>query len=111
VYTSKKPFSYGEPRYVRFLCSKLILTLQHLQRDKPGTTPAQLHQILFTTGSVTNVTKLAVQGEGGTNDYVTSYEVDHSVDGIVFTNIKNGLKPQVSYKKDNHSMIQGLSVI
>jgi hypothetical protein len=51
-------------------------------------------------GSVTNVTRLAVQGESGTNNYVTSYEVDHSVDGIVFTNIKNGLKPQVS-NRDN----------
>lgn len=61
--------------------------VSHIPKHKPNSSPS--------IGSVTNVTRLAVQGENGTENYVTSYEVDYSEDGIVYTNIKNGLKPQV----------------
>ena len=44
---------------------------------------------------MTNVTKLAVQGEEKTSNYVTAYEVDYSQNGVNFINIKNGLKPKV----------------
>ncbi|XP_028414466.1 coadhesin-like [Dendronephthya gigantea] len=61
--------------------------------------PVKNHSLTVNLGSVTNITRLAVQGEEGTENYVTSYEVDHSKDGIVFSNIKNGLKPQCSAKE------------
>lgn len=40
---------------------------------------------------------------------MTAYEVDHSEDGVAFTNIKNGLRPNVwrMKKKNEHEFMLG----
>ncbi|XP_046839932.1 uncharacterized protein LOC124434102 [Xenia sp. Carnegie-2017] len=61
--------------------------------------PVNNHSLTVNLGSVTNVTKLAVQGQERTENYVTAYEVDYSIDGQVFKNIRNGLRPQCSARE------------